>query len=92
MNIRFVLSSPVFYAGDSFFTLKLAFWVRQVNGQVKQNGNTSDMIFKIPALIEHVSSIMSLEVGLPLSYFQFFITRSPFSPPPGRRDVLRVAD
>lgn len=35
----------------------------QVNGQVKQNGCTSDMIFKIPALIEHVSSIMTLEVG-----------------------------
>jgi len=35
----------------------------QLNDQVKQNGSTSDMMFKIPALIEHVSSIMSLEVS-----------------------------
>ncbi|KAF9643151.1 hypothetical protein BDM02DRAFT_3157507 [Thelephora ganbajun] len=35
----------------------------KVNGQMKQNGCTSDMMFKIPALIEHVSSIMSLETG-----------------------------
>jgi len=32
-----------------------------VNGQVKQNGPTSDMMFKIPRLIENVSSIMTLE-------------------------------
>lgn len=35
----------------------------QVNGQMKQNGNTKDMIFNIPQLIEHVSSIMTLEEG-----------------------------
>jgi len=35
----------------------------KVNGKVKQNGCTSDMMFKIPALIEHVSSIMTLETG-----------------------------
>ena len=35
-----------------------------MNDRVKQNGCTSDMIFKIPALIEHVSSIMTLEVRL----------------------------
>ena len=34
----------------------------QINGDVKQNGNTSHMIFRIPRLIEHVSSIMTLEV------------------------------
>ncbi|GBE81847.1 Uncharacterized mitochondrial hydrolase [Sparassis crispa] len=35
----------------------------KVNGLVKQDGNTGSMIFPIPRLIEHVSSIMSLEEG-----------------------------
>ncbi|KAG0021134.1 hypothetical protein BGZ81_009064 [Podila clonocystis] len=35
----------------------------QIDGVTKQNGNTKDMIFKIPELIEHVSSIMRLEEG-----------------------------
>ncbi|KAJ6490782.1 hypothetical protein C8R47DRAFT_1319896 [Mycena vitilis] len=35
----------------------------KINGAFKQNGNTADMIFKIPRLIEHVSSIMTLEEG-----------------------------
>ena len=35
----------------------------QINEQFKQNGHTSDMIFRIPRLIEHVSSIMTLEEG-----------------------------
>ena len=35
-----------------------------VNGEEKQNGNTSDMVFKIPELISFVSGIMRLEVGL----------------------------
>ncbi|KAG0241133.1 hypothetical protein BGW41_006239 [Actinomortierella wolfii] len=34
-----------------------------IDGKVKQNGNTKDMIFNIPSLIEHVSSIMKLEAG-----------------------------
>lgn len=34
----------------------------QINGAIKQNGTTADMIFRIPRLIEHVSSIMTLEV------------------------------
>ncbi|KAF8830949.1 hypothetical protein HHX47_DHR1000335 [Lentinula edodes] len=32
-------------------------------GAFKQNGTTSDMIFRIPRLIEHISSIMTLEEG-----------------------------
>ena len=36
---------------------------KQINGQIKQNGNTSDMIFRIPRLIQHISSIMTLEEG-----------------------------
>ena len=35
----------------------------QINDQIKQNGNTSDMIFRIPRLIQHISSIMTLEEG-----------------------------
>ncbi|KAF9902241.1 hypothetical protein EC991_005151 [Linnemannia zychae] len=35
----------------------------QINGVTKQEGNTRDMIFSIPALIENVSSIMKLQEG-----------------------------
>ncbi len=35
----------------------------QVNDEIKQRGVTSDMIFPIPRLIKHVSSIMSLSVS-----------------------------
>jgi len=35
----------------------------KINGEFKQNGKTADMIFRIPRLIEHVSSIMTLEEG-----------------------------
>ncbi|KAI9098907.1 hypothetical protein DFS34DRAFT_642835 [Phlyctochytrium arcticum] len=35
----------------------------EVDGKKVQDGETSDMIFKIPQLIEHVSSIMTLERG-----------------------------
>ncbi|KAI8369511.1 uncharacterized protein BYT42DRAFT_584723 [Radiomyces spectabilis] len=37
-------------------------WLK-VNDQLRQNGNTKDMIFSVPQLIEHISSIMRLEVG-----------------------------
>ncbi|KAI9348196.1 hypothetical protein BDR26DRAFT_854176 [Obelidium mucronatum] len=40
----------------------LVLWLN-VNGQVKQNGPTSDMIFKVPELVSYVSSIMNLERG-----------------------------
>ena len=42
---------------------------RQINGAVKQDGNTKDMIFQIPRLIEHISSIMTLEVRSSLPLF-----------------------
>ncbi|AEC52178.1 2-hydroxyhepta-2,4-diene-1,7-dioate isomerase [Pyrococcus sp. NA2] len=35
----------------------------KVNGKVRQLGRTSQMIFKIPELIEYISSIMTLEPG-----------------------------
>jgi len=34
-----------------------------INGITKQAGSTGDMIFSIPRLIEHISSIMALEEG-----------------------------
>ncbi|CAG8574508.1 1792_t:CDS:2 [Diversispora eburnea] len=37
-------------------------WLK-VNDNIKQKGNTKDMIFNIPTLIEYVSSIMKLESG-----------------------------
>jgi 2-keto-4-pentenoate hydratase/2-oxohepta-3-ene-1,7-dioic acid hydratase in catechol pathway len=33
------------------------------NGTLKQDGNTSDMIFPVPQLIAHISGIMTLEPG-----------------------------
>jgi 2-keto-4-pentenoate hydratase/2-oxohepta-3-ene-1,7-dioic acid hydratase in catechol pathway len=35
----------------------------ELNGEVKQNSNTSYMIFKIPKLIEYISSFLTLEEG-----------------------------
>ncbi|KAF7298316.1 FAA-hydrolase domain-containing protein [Mycena kentingensis (nom. inval.)] len=35
----------------------------KINGAFKQNGSTSAMIFQIPRLIQHISSIMTLEEG-----------------------------
>lgn len=37
-------------------------WLK-VNGTMKQNGNTSDMIFKIPYLISYISRYFRLEEG-----------------------------
>jgi 2-keto-4-pentenoate hydratase/2-oxohepta-3-ene-1,7-dioic acid hydratase in catechol pathway len=33
----------------------------RVNGEVRQEGNTSDMLFPVPALVAYVSSVMTLE-------------------------------
>ena len=52
----FIPSSDVEDVHDLQLTLK-------INGITKQEGNTGDMMFKIPQLIEHVSSIMTLEEG-----------------------------
>ena len=34
-----------------------------MDGVFKQNGNTKDMLFKLPRLISHITSIMKLEEG-----------------------------
>jgi 2-keto-4-pentenoate hydratase/2-oxohepta-3-ene-1,7-dioic acid hydratase in catechol pathway len=40
----------------------LSIQLRQ-NGVLKQDGNTNDMIFSVPQLIEYISGIMTLEPG-----------------------------
>ncbi|EPS65727.1 isomerase-like protein, partial [Genlisea aurea] len=35
----------------------------QVDGEIRQKGSTSDMIFRIPFLISHVSSMFTLLEG-----------------------------
>ena len=55
-------------------------WLK-VNDQVRQDGNSKDMIFNIPRLIEHVSSIMRLEVG------DLLLTGE--SPSPSAREMQR---
>ncbi|KAI7864266.1 hypothetical protein BDF14DRAFT_1730763 [Spinellus fusiger] len=45
-------------------TSNIDLWLKaKVNGAFRQQGNTKDMIFNVPSLLEHVSSIMKLEVG-----------------------------
>ena len=34
-----------------------------LNGDLKQDGSTADMIFDIPTLIEHITSVMTLLPG-----------------------------
>jgi len=50
---------PKTFVGDPH-NLRLSL---KINGIIKQDGSTADMIFRIPRLIEHISCIMSLEEG-----------------------------
>ncbi|KAI8987548.1 hypothetical protein BDF20DRAFT_910142 [Mycotypha africana] len=57
--------SPIseFIPKDNFADVQdVDLWLK-VNGQIRQQGNTRDMIFNVPSLIEYISSIMKLEVG-----------------------------
>lgn len=38
----------------------MSLWLK-VNGEIRQQGNTTDLLFKIPELIEHASKYMTLE-------------------------------
>lgn len=40
----------------------LRLWLK-TNEETRQDGNTKDMIFQIPKLIEHISGIMRLQQG-----------------------------
>jgi 2-keto-4-pentenoate hydratase/2-oxohepta-3-ene-1,7-dioic acid hydratase in catechol pathway len=44
--------------------LRIRTWV---NGEVRQDGTTSDMIFSCSAMIEHLSTAFTLEPGMILS-------------------------
>ena len=35
----------------------------RLNGQVLQKSNTRNMLFKAPALVSHISKVMTLEAG-----------------------------
>jgi len=54
------MSEPVPYDGRDLQNLDL---VLTVNGEVRQSGNTCDMIFSVPSLISYVSKYMTLDVG-----------------------------
>lgn len=40
----------------------LNIWL-EVNGEIRQNGNTRDMLFSVPELISYISDIFTLEEG-----------------------------
>ena len=40
-----------------------AYITARVNGEIRQDSNTSNLIFDVPYLIEFISGIMTLEVG-----------------------------
>jgi 2-keto-4-pentenoate hydratase/2-oxohepta-3-ene-1,7-dioic acid hydratase in catechol pathway len=57
----------------------------RVNGEVRQEGNTSDMLFPVPALVAYVSSVMTLEPD------DVILTGTPPGVGPVRRgDIMEV--
>ncbi len=53
---------PVIVSGDEFDASKAAITCK-VNGELRQNSNTSDLIFDVPHLIEYISAAFPLEAG-----------------------------
>jgi 2-keto-4-pentenoate hydratase/2-oxohepta-3-ene-1,7-dioic acid hydratase in catechol pathway len=59
--------------------------VARVNGEVRQDGRTSDMLFPVPALVAYISSVMTLEPD------DVILTGTPPGVGPVRRgDVMEV--
>lgn len=54
--------SDVIPVSDIADPAKVELWFKN-NGVLKQKGHTSDMIFNIPTLIAHISTIFTLEEG-----------------------------
>ncbi|MGI9646241.1 MAG: fumarylacetoacetate hydrolase family protein [Ilumatobacteraceae bacterium] len=54
---------PVLVAPDALADLDALSITCDVNGERRQTGNTSDLIFDVPALIEYISGILTLEPG-----------------------------
>ncbi len=53
---------PVIVSADEFDPSKADIKL-SVNGEVRQNSNTGDLIFNVPYLVEYVSAIFPLEAG-----------------------------
>lgn len=56
----FCAVGPVVTGGLDWTELEV---IGRLNGQERQRGRTSDMVFGIPYLVEYISHIMTLEVG-----------------------------
>jgi 2-keto-4-pentenoate hydratase/2-oxohepta-3-ene-1,7-dioic acid hydratase in catechol pathway len=57
----------------------------RVNGEVRQEGHTSDMLFPVPALVAYISSVMTLEPD------DVILTGTPPGVGPVRRgDIMEV--
>src|SRR5437879_1665872 len=78
---------PVLVTADEIpdpHALQLQLWV---NGERRQNGNTRDMIWNVPRLIEYASHVMTLYPG------DLFSTGTPDGAaplPPGDEDTIEV--
>lgn len=55
--------SPIVTADETGDPAKGLWLKTKVNGETVQNGTTSDMIFTVPAIIAHISQVMTLEPG-----------------------------
>jgi len=66
----------------------------EVGGELRQNSNTKDLIFGVPALIEHLSSVFTLEPGDIISTGTPAGVGLGFKPPkwlePGQECVARI--
>jgi 2,4-didehydro-3-deoxy-L-rhamnonate hydrolase len=53
---------PFIATADTIDSHDLPMWLR-LNGEVRQNGNTKDMIFGVPTLVSYISAFMTLLPG-----------------------------
>lgn len=51
---------PIAYTPDRFDWRGKDIWLK-VNGEIRQNGNTDQMVFDVETVIHHISTIMTLE-------------------------------
>ena len=59
---RFAPLGPLLVTPDEIDPARLGLTLR-VNGQLMQDGNTSDLIFDVPTLVSHISEFMTLLPG-----------------------------
>lgn len=58
-----LLPGVVFLISSAMWLVYVMFSSMQVDEELRQKGSTRDMIFKIPFLISHISSFMTLFEG-----------------------------